>query len=287
MEAVCGITSEKTRASRTRRAISCAYCAPKSTTNTGRSAGPALSRSERSATAAGLVERKHGTHGVDVTLVAVEFDASQGRFALGVGRSESGGDEICRAGRDRDRRFAVRAGETALRNRELETTAIDLNATCHINTSGASPVEAQQNSGQEPVQWRYRAHVDRVQPVQAKPRDALQDGQDSLPARVAERVDGAPNRGRQVGALDQPIVLELFEPLSEQIGRDAGQLGAQIAVAAGPSDQLAQDQQCPSLTQDVEPAGDRAVLVVVPGSHDASLTNADIFFHLLLENIVY
>src|SRR6478736_4175546 len=34
--AVCGMTSEYTRASRTRRAISCAYCAPKSTTRTGR-----------------------------------------------------------------------------------------------------------------------------------------------------------------------------------------------------------------------------------------------------------
>src|SRR5215207_3132449 len=36
MAAVCGMTSEYTRASRTRRAISCAYCAPKSTTSTGR-----------------------------------------------------------------------------------------------------------------------------------------------------------------------------------------------------------------------------------------------------------
>src|SRR4051812_5675689 len=36
MDAVCGMTSEYTRASRTRRAISCAYCAPKSTTRTGR-----------------------------------------------------------------------------------------------------------------------------------------------------------------------------------------------------------------------------------------------------------
>src|SRR5512142_1484450 len=33
-DAVCGITSEYTCASRTRRAISCAYCAPKSTTST-------------------------------------------------------------------------------------------------------------------------------------------------------------------------------------------------------------------------------------------------------------
>src|ERR1700754_1084748 len=34
--AVCGMTSENTLASRTRRAINCAYCAPKSTTSTGR-----------------------------------------------------------------------------------------------------------------------------------------------------------------------------------------------------------------------------------------------------------
>jgi hypothetical protein len=32
---VCGTTSENTRASRIRRAISWAYCAPKSMTNTG------------------------------------------------------------------------------------------------------------------------------------------------------------------------------------------------------------------------------------------------------------
>src|SRR5262249_2791647 len=36
---VCGTSSEYTRASRTRRAISCAYCPPRSTTNTGRSSG--------------------------------------------------------------------------------------------------------------------------------------------------------------------------------------------------------------------------------------------------------
>ena len=38
--ASCAMTSEYTRASRTRRAISCAYCAPKSTTRTGR--GPSM-----------------------------------------------------------------------------------------------------------------------------------------------------------------------------------------------------------------------------------------------------
>src|SRR5438067_9074472 len=36
---VCGTSSEYTRASRTRRAISWAYCTPRSTTRTGRSSG--------------------------------------------------------------------------------------------------------------------------------------------------------------------------------------------------------------------------------------------------------
>src|SRR5438132_8459769 len=36
---VCGTSSEYTRASRTRRAINCAYCPPRSTTSTGRSSG--------------------------------------------------------------------------------------------------------------------------------------------------------------------------------------------------------------------------------------------------------
>jgi hypothetical protein len=36
MLAVLGMTSENTLASRTRRAINCAYCAPKSITKTGR-----------------------------------------------------------------------------------------------------------------------------------------------------------------------------------------------------------------------------------------------------------
>src|SRR4051812_40294116 len=38
-EARCDTSSEYTRASRTRRAISCEYCPPRSTTSTGRSSG--------------------------------------------------------------------------------------------------------------------------------------------------------------------------------------------------------------------------------------------------------
>src|SRR5580765_5077484 len=48
---VCGTSSEKTRHSRTRRAISCEYCPPRSTTSTGRSSGLASGRCRTSASA--------------------------------------------------------------------------------------------------------------------------------------------------------------------------------------------------------------------------------------------
>src|SRR5262245_14962909 len=48
---VCGTSTEYTRHSRTRRAISCAYCPPRSTTSTGRSSGPGSGRLRTSASA--------------------------------------------------------------------------------------------------------------------------------------------------------------------------------------------------------------------------------------------
>src|SRR5437588_11734859 len=49
---LCGTSSEYTRHSRTRRAISCEYCPPRSTTRTGRSSGLASGRCRTSASAA-------------------------------------------------------------------------------------------------------------------------------------------------------------------------------------------------------------------------------------------
>src|SRR5438105_7172224 len=46
---LCGTSSEYTRHSRTRRAISCEYCPPRSTTKTGRSSGHASGRCRTSA----------------------------------------------------------------------------------------------------------------------------------------------------------------------------------------------------------------------------------------------
>src|SRR5690625_6295811 len=54
---VCGTIREYTCASRTRRAISCAYCAPKSTTRTGRGCAEALTHQGYAAAAGEL--RRH------------------------------------------------------------------------------------------------------------------------------------------------------------------------------------------------------------------------------------
>ena len=206
---------------------------------------------------------------------------------LAVARPEARGDEVRGAGGDCHRGFAASARETTPRHRELETAAVDLDTARCLQTGRVTRVEAQQDSGQEPVQRRFRTIVDRVEPVEPKPRDALQDRQHPLPAHVAECVHGAPDGRRQVGAIDEPGVLQFLEPLGQKIGCDAGQLVAKIPVAARTADQLAQDQQRPPLAQHVEPACDRAVLVVVPAEwHHANVAVLDIFFNLLLDLFV-
>src|SRR5829696_1544850 len=54
-EAACETSSEYTRASRTRRAISCEYCPPRSTTSTGRSSTSGSAAGRRAATSAPVI----------------------------------------------------------------------------------------------------------------------------------------------------------------------------------------------------------------------------------------
>ena len=77
----------------------------------------------------------------------------------------------------------------------------------------------------------------------------------------------------QLGAFDDASLFEFVKALGQKICRDARQLRTQVAVAARASDELAHDQQCPALTEHVEPIGDRTVLVVVPPpSHAITLS---------------
>ena len=115
--------------------------------------------------------------------------------------------------------------------------------------------------------------LDHVEPER---RDGLDHRRDLAPALVAEGVDGTGDRRRQLLAIDQAGVLQLAKPVGQQVGRDAGQLGAQVAVPAGASDELAQDQQRPSLAEHVEALGDRAVLLVAPWHGNNSTTQTSI-----------
>src|SRR5712691_4803948 len=54
---LCGTSSEYTRHSRTRRAISCEYCPPRSTTRTGRSSGGASATGSRTTSPTAIVRR--------------------------------------------------------------------------------------------------------------------------------------------------------------------------------------------------------------------------------------
>src|SRR3954447_8640429 len=73
---VCGTSSEKTRHSRTRRAISCEYCPPRSTTSTGRSSGLASGRGRTEASAPIVRRLLRDRH-----VVRVRLAQAGGRYA--------------------------------------------------------------------------------------------------------------------------------------------------------------------------------------------------------------
>jgi hypothetical protein len=79
--------------------------------------------------------------------------------------------------------------------------------------------------------------------------------------------------------------------ISEDVARterDTGrQLRTQVAVAARTADELAHDQQCPALTEHVEPIGDRTLLVVVPPPSHAILYHLDGFQNQMIDLFVY
>jgi hypothetical protein len=73
--------------------------------------------------------------------------------------------------------------------------------------------------------------------------------------------------GRRRGfAVDDSTPLKLAEAVGEKVRRDARQPILQVCIAAGSTNQkLADDKQCPTVTDDIQGSRDRAVLVV--GTH--------------------
>jgi len=86
-----------------------------------------------------------------------------------------------------------------------------------------------------------------------------------LAAARGQAKEGGGDRRRRVLAHDHAGVLELAQPLGEQVAGDPGQPVAQVGVPARPAQrELADDQQRPAVADHVERFRDRAVLVVGP-----------------------
>ena len=64
--------------------------------------------------------------------------------------------------------------------------------------------------------------------------------------------------------------LQLLEPRRQDVARDAGQPRGELAVAARPDEQVADDEQRPALADQLEGLGDAAVLPVVACGHRRS-----------------
>ena len=67
---------------------------------------------------------------------------------------------------------------------------------------------------------------------------------------------------RQAAALDQPRLLEPFEPLGQRVGADSGQVDANVAEPFWTEHKLAHDEQGPALADQVERMGGSAGVVV-------------------------
>lgn len=93
-----------------------------------------------------------------------------------------------------------------------------------------------------------------------------------LSATVGQRVDDRAIRTAARPADDHPIVLQLLQPGGEQVGRNAGEPRGKVGVAPRADQQVAQDQQSPSLAEHLGGTRQAAELPVLAISHEASVT---------------
>jgi hypothetical protein len=93
------------------------------------------------------------------------------------------------------------------------------------------------------------------------------DHRREVTSRRRQLVDRHARRRRQAPALDHCTGLKLAQPGGKGIGADAGQPGLEVHEALRTRKKLADDQHRPALSDDVERAGNRAVLVVEAFGH--------------------
>ena len=101
-----------------------------------------------------------------------------------------------------------------------------------------------------------------VNPVRQPEDDLLKFG-----APLGELVDVRAGRRRQFPSTYDACSRHLAESLSQDVGAGPGHAGHQLGEALRAEEQFAHDQQCPSLTDQVERVRDRAALVVPAFSH--------------------
>ena len=87
---------------------------------------------------------------------------------------------------------------------------------------------------------------------------------DELLSVLGELVDVRRRGGWQLAARDDPVALELTQPLAEDVRRDTRQAVTQIGESPRTEDELSQHEQRPALADEVEGAGDAALLLVAP-----------------------
>src|SRR5439155_18789936 len=85
-----------------------------------------------------------------------------------------------------------------------------------------------------------------------------------LTAPVGQLVDACGRRRRELASPDHPGTLELAETLGENVGTRVRESPAQVGVALRDKEQLADDEQCPALSDEVEGLRDRAAVAVCP-----------------------
>jgi hypothetical protein len=93
------------------------------------------------------------------------------------------------------------------------------------------------------------------------PERELAHGRLQLAAVVGELVDAGGGRGRQCPFCHDSAGLEVAQSRGEDVRSDAEALG-EIGVALGTVHQLAYDEQCPALADQLQRVCDRTVLVI-------------------------
>jgi hypothetical protein len=96
---------------------------------------------------------------------------------------------------------------------------------------------------------------------------------------LGQLVELSGSRWRKQPPLDDPVPLQLAQPEAQNVGRDPGQALAEIREPLGPERELADDEQRPALTDEIECASDAAVLVVCPFGNHFVKENFIVAFH--------